>query len=246
LAVSVLVHAGIVVGVVLLGLLAPRAMPEAPDVPTQVELMLGDDTAQGVAPKGATPPVPTTTEERKTPVPPTPVPQHQDEKDDTPPPPAPPSPTTTPAPPVPQPPSEAAPPAPPPPPPAPQSESVTPAKPPPPPPAPEVNLGSGLGASVRLDERSDIVRAATADNGNLAPQYPPGAGERGEEGTVRVRMFVDDLGLVTRVEIVRSSGHESLDRAAQSQLRAWHFKPALKDGHPVADIVELNINFRLE
>ena len=92
----------------------------------------------------------------------------------------------------------------------------------------------------------DQVHGAEADSTNLPPQYPPGAGERREQGTVRVRTHVDELGLVTRVDIMRSSGYPRLDRAAQVSLRSWHFKPALRDGKPVPDDVELNVDFRLE
>lgn len=214
---SLLLHGVMFAAIVAAGLLRPRAMDEAPETPATVEVVLGDAArTQGEKPAQQTPPAPD------------PAPQT--------PPPAPPA---DPAPPV--------PPAPPAPAPTPPEETAPPAKPPTPPAPPQVNLDAGNTApSGEIEDADQRLRPATADTGNLPPQYPPGAGERGEQGTVGVRMHVDTLGLVSSVEIVRSSGYPRLDRAAQIALRAWHFAPALKDGRPVEDTVELNINFKLE
>ena len=100
-----------------------------------------------------------------------------------------------------------------------------------------------MGAKSIDDDR---IHGATADTNNLPPQYPPGAGARGEHGIVGVRLHVDELGLVTRVDIVQSSGFPRLDRAAQVALRAWHFKAAERDGHAVPDLIEINVSFELQ
>ena len=58
------------------------------------------------------------------------------------------------------------------------------------------------------------------------PEYPPLSRRRGEEGTVTLRISVDDHGGVAHIEIVESSGFRRLDEAAVAGVRAWRFEPA--------------------
>jgi protein TonB len=97
-----------------------------------------------------------------------------------------------------------------------------------------------------LDSEHRRFRLATAAEGNLPPDYPPEAGARGEHGLVGLRLHVDRFGRVARVEVMKSSGSRVLDDAARTRLAGWRFIPALRDGRPVPDIVELNINFELD
>ncbi|WP_135466303.1 energy transducer TonB [Crenalkalicoccus roseus] len=78
------------------------------------------------------------------------------------------------------------------------------------------------------------------------PRYPEGARRRGETGTVRVRLHVDERGRVARVDLLGSSGHAELDRAAQDYFARWRFRPARRaDGLPVADSVTAALTWRL-
>lgn len=110
---------------------------------------------------------------------------------------------------------------------------------------PDVNLGDGILGAGSVSSDDETLRPATADPTNLGPQYPPEAGRRGEQGTVLVRMHIDEIGLVTRVEILRSSGYPQLDRSAQMTLRTWKFKPAMKEGRAVPDSKDINVDFKL-
>jgi protein TonB len=78
------------------------------------------------------------------------------------------------------------------------------------------------------------------------PPYPRAELQRGVQGTVILRIAVDEQGRVLQVDIEQSSGHRRLDRAAQQQVaRHWRFKPALRDGRPVAGWVRVPIEFSL-
>lgn len=75
--------------------------------------------------------------------------------------------------------------------------------------------------------------------------YPPKARRRGEEGDVRCRLHVTAAGTVEKVDVVASSGHASLDEAAQEGLLAWRFGPATRNSTPCACVIEQTVTFRL-
>ncbi|MFC7543196.1 energy transducer TonB [Siccirubricoccus deserti] len=77
------------------------------------------------------------------------------------------------------------------------------------------------------------------------PRYPEAARRRNETGTVQVRVQVDEAGRVAQVEVVTSSGSRELDRLAQSYFAQWRWRPAMRDGQPVAGQVVTAITFRL-
>ena len=81
---------------------------------------------------------------------------------------------------------------------------------------------------------------------NPAPQYPPQARRRGEEGTVWVRVLVNAQGEAQEVLLKRSSGYDGLDDAALTAVEAWHFSPAETGGQFLASWVEVPLTFRLE
>ena len=117
--------------------------------------------------------------------------------------------------------------------------------PPPPPVPPAVNLGGdepGRPAEFAVDDKT--LRRATADTGNKTPIYPAEAVRRHEQGLVTLRLHIAADGHVAAIDLLSSSGSRSLDDAASAQLATWHFKPALQDGLPVADVLDIGINFR--
>jgi protein TonB len=71
------------------------------------------------------------------------------------------------------------------------------------------------------------------------------ARESGWEGTVIVRTFIDTNGVPNQVTIRKSSGHPTLDQAAQEAVKIWTFQPA-KDGNiPITKWVDIPIKFDL-
>lgn len=79
-----------------------------------------------------------------------------------------------------------------------------------------------------------------------APRYPRSAQRRRESGTVLLRVHVLADGSVGSVDLVQSSQSRDLDRAASDAVRRWRFRPALRDGRPVATAVQIPITFNLE
>lgn len=121
---------------------------------------------------------------------------------------------------------------------------------------PPLEMQSGDPGPV-LEQATPSAQAAVAPTGNAeasidydfapAPPYPRSELQRGVEGTVVLRIEVDGEGRVMQVEIQHSSGNRRLDRAAQQQVaRHWRFKPALRDGRPVAGWVRVPIEFSLQ
>jgi protein TonB len=79
-----------------------------------------------------------------------------------------------------------------------------------------------------------------------APRYPRQALRAGLEGTVTLRVLVDEQGWPRSVEIERSSGHRELDRSAREHVLAkWRFHPAQRQGRAVSAYALVPIAFGL-
>lgn len=94
----------------------------------------------------------------------------------------------------------------------------------------------------------DAVLPASVDvkYHNRKPSYPSDAARRGEHGTVVLLAHVEADGTVSDIDVLRSSGHEALDRAAREAVDTWHFLPSIKDGQPVASDVPLRFDFIMD
>jgi len=66
------------------------------------------------------------------------------------------------------------------------------------------------------------------------PAYPPGTQDARMSGVSMMAFLVGSDGAVRETRLLKSSGHAVLDEAAQAALKLCHFRPALKDGQPVA------------
>ena len=78
------------------------------------------------------------------------------------------------------------------------------------------------------------------------PEYPRASMRRGERGDVLLRVEVGADGRVDGVDVVSSSRHRRLDRAAVSAVRRWRFEPAMRDGQPVAGELRIPFSFAPE
>jgi protein TonB len=105
--------------------------------------------------------------------------------------------------------------------------------------APAVSIVLPPSQSLGLDDTS-----ANLAN-NSPPDYPEHAYRNGLEGTVVLRLTIDAQGIVSMLEIVSSSGHESLDRAAMDAIKNWKGKPAMRAGRAIASQEVLPIRFKL-
>lgn len=65
------------------------------------------------------------------------------------------------------------------------------------------------------------------------PRYPPISRRLGEEGTVMLRVELDESGRVDAAGVQSGSGHPRLDEAALAAVKTWRCTPARRDGQPV-------------
>lgn len=80
---------------------------------------------------------------------------------------------------------------------------------------------------------------------NPKPRYPKLARKRGWQGRVVLRVRVSEDGRPVDVQVMQSSGHGILDRAAMKTLKKWTFQPASKGGVRVASSLNVPIRFDL-
>lgn len=80
---------------------------------------------------------------------------------------------------------------------------------------------------------------------NPAPVYPPLLRRAGEEGKVVLRVFVTAEGNAGEVQVLRPSSSPLFDEAALNAVRKWRFVPARRGDAPVAEWVQVPINFKL-
>jgi TonB family protein len=74
------------------------------------------------------------------------------------------------------------------------------------------------------------------------PDFPPGARNTG--GVVGLTAVVDRTGRVRDVKVVHPAG-KGMDESAILAVKAWRFKPATRDGVPVAVHAYLEVDFHL-
>ena len=102
---------------------------------------------------------------------------------------------------------------------------------------------------------SENAIAATTASGAVAqdlkasnrvePTYPPAARRAGEEGTVRLKVLVDEKGRPRDVTVANSSGFSRLDQAAIEAVRKWRFVAATDGTNPISAWTQVAITFRL-
>ncbi len=77
------------------------------------------------------------------------------------------------------------------------------------------------------------------------PSYPSLARRRNQQGVVLLEVRLDALGQQRSLNVLRSSGVESLDRAALQAVAAWRFNPETTDGQAVPSRIHIPIQFAL-
>jgi protein TonB len=100
------------------------------------------------------------------------------------------------------------------------------------------SLGSPLAAG-ELDNQPALVFSPK-------PEYPFQAKRRGLRGRLRVRLLVDKVGRVERVEILGGENVEDFAESVRTTLARWRFKPGTQKGTPVHWVAVLPIAFEQE
>jgi len=81
---------------------------------------------------------------------------------------------------------------------------------------------------------------------NPRPPYPALSKRWGEQGQVRVRVWVSADGRASQGGIAQSSGHRRLDEAALNTVLRWRFSPGMVNGLEQPMWVEVPVEFVLE
>ncbi|RTL17199.1 MAG: energy transducer TonB [Burkholderiales bacterium] len=101
--------------------------------------------------------------------------------------------------------------------------------------------------AARDDAPASAAPLQAARRAACAPApHPPALRERGIEGVVRLRVWVDELGRAGQVLLAASSGWRLFDEAAITQARGCPFHPALRGQQPIGSWVEFPVRFALE
>ena len=124
-----------------------------------------------------------------------------------------------------------------------------------PPPTAAPSAEQGLTLQLQATEAASIISASGANllpasiddrSRNRPPVYPAEAARRRETGTVVVLIRVSSLGTAEGAEVVTSSGHRNLDRAAVDAVMAWRFRPAIQDGRAVPFEMPMRFVFAMQ
>jgi periplasmic protein TonB len=100
-------------------------------------------------------------------------------------------------------------------------------------------------ASTEAQPTEAITDADLAVQRRVEPVYPPASRRVGEEGTVTVRVLVDERGRPGEVRLAESSGHARLDEAAIAAIRKWTFAPARRGAQAVPAWTTVKVTFEL-
>ena len=102
--------------------------------------------------------------------------------------------------------------------------------------------GGASGTPIQTDiGKLEVLYQPDAD-----AYYPSFSKRSGEQGTVVVRLIIDQTGNVEDITLLQSSNFPRLDRAASEIGRRYRFKPFLVNGTPQRISTNLLIKFNLK
>jgi TonB family protein len=78
----------------------------------------------------------------------------------------------------------------------------------------------------------------------IDPDYTEQARQARYQGTVLLRLIIDEQGSARNIRVIRALGL-GLDEKAIDAVRHWRFRPGQKDGHIVAVDANIEVSFRL-
>lgn len=102
--------------------------------------------------------------------------------------------------------------------------------------------GAAATAEGEAPKKPEVTPPTLTQFENAA--YPPEAEKAGVQGSVVLKLKIDAEGNVTSAEVNEAAGH-GFDEAAQSAALKFKFRPALRDGKPVAAAILYRYSFTL-
>lgn len=126
-------------------------------------------------------------------------------------------------------------------------------------PMPQIEIPPEVVAPVEEMPPSDTALVAEAPAGPVGPPaqelktrtrvdpvYPAASRRAGEEGTVKLRILVDERGTPREVQVLQGSGFARLDQAAMDAVRKWRFVAATNGSQPITSWTQVAVSFRLQ
>jgi protein TonB len=77
------------------------------------------------------------------------------------------------------------------------------------------------------------------------PEYPIELACAGIGGKTVMNVTIGTEGRPTEVKLVSSSGQSALDESAQRKVVEWKFKPATRNGHAIAQTIQVPVDFKV-
>lgn len=105
---------------------------------------------------------------------------------------------------------------------------------------------TGPTQTVSADPPVRLIAAQPIMGTHTTPDYPALDARLGHEGNVLLKLSIDAWGAVVDAQVERSSGYDSLDRAAASWVKShWLYHPATHAGDPIPSTTEVTVTFHL-
>lgn len=101
-----------------------------------------------------------------------------------------------------------------------------------------LNPGQADGNTPASEQEPRVLERTPLD-------YPRSALRNRQSGTVVLEVSLSASGEVTDVEVVQSSGHRSLDRAARKDVKRWTFAPKIQAGAAVDSRLRVPVDYTL-
>lgn len=108
----------------------------------------------------------------------------------------------------------------------------------------EIPMSPSENAIAATPAQSAPAQDLKASN-RVEPIYPSASRRAGEEGTVRLRVLVDQNGRPRDVNVTQGSGFARLDAAAIEAVRKWRFVAATDGANKIQAWTQVAITFRL-
>jgi TonB family protein len=96
-------------------------------------------------------------------------------------------------------------------------------------------------ASPSFADTSGDTRARVDLSKSHTVVYPQGFEASDEQGVVTLDVAIGTDGMVSRVRVAQTSGHQDLDLAATESALNWRFIPAMRGGEISSDEIMLRV-----
>ena len=105
-------------------------------------------------------------------------------------------------------------------------------------------LGLALGIALALAPEAGAQTSGAVQTKRADPTYPINLLKTQQQGNVMLIGRIDEQGLPRDLVVVATS-HKDFEAPALQAVREWRFKPAMRDGKPIAVALNAGVRFRI-